>query len=69
MPIHGHSVFSQAVMIDSTYRYKMRGGLSGSHSIVSTKDLDEKIQELVLGPHSDWVDDYLQKKARRDRDD
>ena len=68
MPIHGHSVFSQAVMIDSTYRYKMRGGLSGL-SVDSIEEVDDAVQGVALEPHDEWVDAYLQKKARRDKDD
>lgn len=65
MPISGHSVFSRDAVRDAGW-YKMRGGLSGSQSIVSTEELDEKIQSLVLGSHAEWMDDYLRKMDRRD---
>lgn len=62
--VGGQSVFSQSAIHESWWQ-GMKGGLQGS-SIVSTEELDSKIQSFSTGPHPEWVDDYLQKKGRRD---
>ncbi len=44
-------------------------GIVPLRMVISTEELDKKVDTFTLSPHAGWVDDYIKKAKRRKDDD